>query len=345
MRHPLAIATASIPGLLAFPLVFLGLRAPTDVDDGVEATCEVPVEGVCTAPPAPGTMPERRDTVTGKTVVASMAGSIKDTLRDSVLAMGERSELAAPAAAVLQTLVDRGVSASGRFGLVYEKRWRGASFLGYGRILAASLVDGDRERLAIFFACGKEKAGAYYTTDGTASRSRFICPLASMRVSSRFSRSRFHPVLHRRRPHWGVDLAAPAGTPVMAAADGEVTFAGWSGGYGRNIAIAHAESSVTRYGHLQSIARGIKPGARVAQGQVIGYVGRTGLATGPHLDFRLEQKGKYVDPLAALDDAGATIAIAPPDRARFAETRDRMLAALRSVPNGAKRVVVSAGVS
>ncbi len=122
-------------------------------------------------------------------------------------------------------------------------------------------------------------------------------PLRYTRISSRFSRRRFHPILKRWRPHLGVDYAAPRGTPVRSVADGTVTWAGRKGGGGKTITIWHNRIYMTYYLHLSRYARGIRKGMRVRQGQIIGYVGSTGLSTGPHLDFRLRKNGTFINPL------------------------------------------------
>ncbi|MGD9642713.1 MAG: peptidoglycan DD-metalloendopeptidase family protein [Elusimicrobiales bacterium] len=138
--------------------------------------------------------------------------------------------------------------------------------------------------------------GYYYDGKGASLRRAFLrAPLSYRRISSFFSKARFHPVLRRYRAHNGIDYAAPPGTPVSAIADGVVSYKGWKGGYGNFIELRHANSCVTGYGHLRGFARGLKRGQKVAQGQVIGYVGSTGLSTGPHLDFSLKVNGKFTD--------------------------------------------------
>ena len=168
----------------------------------------------------------------------------------------------------------------------------------------------------------------YYTPDGVPLRKTFLrSPLKFNRISSRFSRARFHPILKRFRPHLGVDYAAPAGTPVRAAADGVVLQAGWSGGFGKVVKIRHGRGIQTLYGHLSRIQ--VRPGQRVEQGELIGNVGTTGLSTAPHLDYRTMRDGVFVNPL--------TIQPPPPEplsaslRPAFLEVRDRALAHLEGV--------------
>ena len=138
----------------------------------------------------------------------------------------------------------------------------------------------------------------YYDGTGASLRRKFLrSPLKYTRISSGFTRRRFHPILKIYRPHLGIDYAAPPGTPVVTVGDGEVIYAGWDRGFGRIVKVRHNAVYVTTYGHLSRFARGIRKGKRVRQGQVIGYVGSSGLATGPHLDYRLLRRGRYVNPL------------------------------------------------
>jgi murein DD-endopeptidase MepM/ murein hydrolase activator NlpD len=164
-----------------------------------------------------------------------------------------------------------------------------------GRILAAQYTNAGRTRTAIFFE-DENNHSDYYTSEGKSLRRSFLrSPLNYRRISSGFSRNRLHPILRIYRPHLGIDYAAPLGTPVWTVAEGTVTFVGWNGGNGRQVKIKHAQGITTSYGHLSRYARGIKKGTKVKQGQTIAYVGSSGLSTGPHLDFRITQNGRYVD--------------------------------------------------
>lgn len=164
-----------------------------------------------------------------------------------------------------------------------------------GRILAAQYINEGRTHTAIFFK-DEENHSDYYTSEGKSLRRSFLrSPLNYRRISSGFSRNRLHPILRTYRPHLGIDYAAPTGTPVWTVAEGTVTFVGWDGGNGRYIKIKHAQGITTSYGHLSRYAPGIRKGTKVKQGQTVGYVGSTGLSTGPHLDFRITQNGTYVN--------------------------------------------------
>ena len=164
-------------------------------------------------------------------------------------------------------------------------------------VLAAEVFNKGRRHSAIYFE-GADGDGNYYNTDGrSVSRSFLRYPVEFSRISSHFSLSRLHPVLRVRRPHYGVDFAAPTGTPIRAAADGRITYRGWKGGYGRLVEISHGAAMKTRYAHLRRYGPGIRGGVPVKKGQTIGYVGCSGLCTGPHLHFEMWQDDRYVDPL------------------------------------------------
>ena len=153
-----------------------------------------------------------------------------------------------------------------------------------------------REFRAVRYA-DPEGSSHYYTPDGRSLHKAFLrAPVEFTRVSSRFNSARLHPILNRIRAHKGVDYAAPIGTPVRAAGDGRIRFAGGKGGYGNLVEIEHSRSIVTVYGHLSRFARGTRVGAHVTQGTVIAYVGMTGLATGPHLHYEYRVNGVFKNP-------------------------------------------------
>jgi murein DD-endopeptidase MepM/ murein hydrolase activator NlpD len=180
---------------------------------------------------------------------------------------------------------------------VYENLYVEGKCIGIGRVLAASFNHYGKDNYAFYFV--QDSVGEYFDNLGKSLRRAFLkAPLNYRRISSRFSNSRLHPVLKIRRPHHGVDYAAAAGTPVMAIGDGVVQYARWDNkGGGNTVRIKHNSVYSTAYLHLQKYGPGIKSGVKVKQGQVIGYVGSTGLSTGPHLDFRFYKNNKAVDPL------------------------------------------------
>lgn len=182
------------------------------------------------------------------------------------------------------------------FELIWERYFSPeGKVLAEGKILAAQYINAGKIHTAILFKDGENNSD-YYTPEGNSLRRSFLrSPLNYTRISSRFSYHRFHPILRTYRPHLGIDYAAPSGTPVSTVADGTVIFVGWRRGLGRLIKIKHRRGIVSSYGHLSRFAKGIRRGKRVRQGQMIGYVGSTGLSTGPHLDFRITKNGRYVD--------------------------------------------------
>ncbi len=185
-----------------------------------------------------------------------------------------------------------------------------------GDIRAARLQNGAKSYTQIRFRAADGTIG-WYHPDGTGAKKPFLrSPLPFLRVTSGFApEGRFHPVLGYNRPHLGVDLGAPTGTPVRAVADGVVTFAGWAGGYGNHIALQHAGPNATGYSHLSVIR--VKKGEKVHQGDLIGNVGMTGLATGPHLHYEFFINGKYVNPMTVALPAGGEVELGEADKAAF----------------------------
>ena len=201
------------------------------------------------------------------------------------------------------------------------------SFAGYGPILAAEYVNQGRPFHAVRFTSPADGKAAYYDAYGQSLKRFFLkSPLKfEPRITSRFARARRHPILDYTRAHNGVDYAAPTGAPVAAVANGVVTSAGWSDSGGRMVRIRHASGYESEYLHLSAIARGISTGVRVAQGELIGRVGATGLATGPHLHYGLRKHGAFVNPVRAHQNLPPGDPIAPEHRPLFELERDRML--------------------
>jgi murein DD-endopeptidase MepM/ murein hydrolase activator NlpD len=183
------------------------------------------------------------------------------------------------------------------FQLVVDKRFAGNELVGYGPIVAARFTHHGTTYEAFRHETPDGRAG-YYGRGGRPLRKQFLrAPLQFSRITSGFSKRRFHPVLHLFRPHHGVDYGAPIGTPVMTTADGVVVAAHYSAGEGNFVRIRHSSRIETSYLHLSRFAKNLKAGTKVTQGDVIGYVGMTGLATGPHLDYRVSDDGVWLDPL------------------------------------------------
>ena len=184
-----------------------------------------------------------------------------------------------------------------RFGIVYEELYRDDVKIRNGRILAARFINNGKTYRAVHYTDPQGNSD-YFSPDGKSMRKAFLrSPVEFSRISSRFSNKRWHPVLSKWRAHMGVDYAAARGTPVRASGDGKVIHVGTKGGYGRLVVIRHGGRYTTAYGHLNGYARGIRSGSKVRQGQVIGYVGSSGLATGPHLHYEFRVNGVHRNPL------------------------------------------------
>lgn len=234
--------------------------------------------------------------------------------------------LAAEMEEIYQWTVDFfGIQEGDNFTVIYDERMVDTTFVGIGRIWGAKFNHAGKDVYAIPFKQGDRVQ--YWEQDGASLRKQLLkAPLKFTRISSRFSRSRLHPVHRVYRPHLGVDYAAPAGTPVHAVADGVVSFKGWNGGGGNTIRIKHAGNLETGYLHLSRFAKGINKGTRVKQGDLIGYVGSTGTSTGPHLDYRIWKNGVNIDPLKVPQEPAEPISAQ--NKAAFESIRDRIIAEL-----------------
>lgn len=234
-----------------------------------------------------------------RTVETTISAGIDRSLYEALREQGENPGLAQQLVDIFQWDIDffelrRGDS----FSLVVPKQYSGPDLIGYGPITAARFT----HRGNTFEAFRHERAdgrSGYYAAGGAPLRKQFLkAPLKFSRVTSGFSKKRFHPILKYFRPHYGVDYGAPSGTPVMSTADGVVVEARFKPGEGNFIRVRHSSRYDTCYLHLSRFAKGVKRGAKVSQGDVIGYVGMTGLATGPHLDYRVSENGKWLNPLS-----------------------------------------------
>ncbi|MDX1369072.1 OapA family protein [Pseudomonas sp.] len=184
------------------------------------------------------------------------------------------------------------------FELVYEEKVVNDKQVGTGNILSARFTNRGKTFTAVRYT-DKQGNTSYYSADGTSMRKAFIrTPVDFARISSRFSNGRRHPILNKIRAHKGVDYAAARGTPIKAAGDGKIALAGRKGGYGNTVVLQHGSRYRTLYAHMQGFAKGIRTGGNVKQGQIIGYIGTTGLSTGPHLHYEFQVNGTHVDPLS-----------------------------------------------
>ncbi len=213
-----------------------------------------------------------------------------------------------------------------RFTVVYEVRELNGTMVGAGKIVAAEFVNKGNTFQAFRWSA-RDGGDAYYTADGKSLRKAFLrSPVEFTRITSGFSLARFHPFLQTWRAHKGVDFAAPTGTPVRASGDGKIVFAGRQNGYGNVVSLQHSGAFSTLYAHLSRFAASARPGARVTQGEVIGYVGQTGWATGPHLHYEFRVNNEQRNPLTiALPDA---LPVPPPEKAVYLDRVGPLIAEL-----------------
>ena len=257
--------------------------------------------------------------ITAKPTVRSAyaRGVINSSLSQSAARAGLSHSLTMDMASVFGYDIDfaQDIRQGDQFDVIYEQKMVNGKAVGNGPILSARFTNRGKTYTAVRYT-NKQGNTSYYTADGNSMRKAFIrTPVDFARISSKFSMGRKHPILNKIRAHKGVDYAAPRGTPIKAAGDGKVLLAGRRGGYGNTVIIQHGNTYRTLYGHMQGFAKGVKTGGTVKQGQVIGYIGTTGLSTGPHLHYEFQVNGVHVDPL------GQKVAMADPiskaERARF----------------------------
>jgi murein DD-endopeptidase MepM/ murein hydrolase activator NlpD len=225
-------------------------------------------------------------------------GVITHSLFATASEIGMPDAVASKLAEIFGTQIDfsRDLREGDSFAVIYETKLDAEGLPQPGNVIAAEFINQGKRHVVLRHETANGKSG-YYTPDGRVLGTGFLrYPLKFTRVSSNFG-NRFHPIKKEWRRHAGTDFAAPSGTPVMAASDGRVKFAGWQNGYGNFVLIEHRGGYVTGYGHLKGFAKGLKAGQRVSQGDVIGYVGSTGWATGPHLHYEVRIGGKAQDPL------------------------------------------------
>lgn len=270
-----------------------------------------------------------------ETRVDTASGIISSSLWNAMVAGNTDPNLAITLSDIYAWTIDFfGIQKGDSYKVIYENIYVEGERIGIGKVLAANFNHYGKDHVAIYFV--QDSTGGYFDEDGKSLRRAFLkAPLNYRRISSGFSNSRLHPVLKIRRPHHGVDYAAAAGTPVMAIGDGVVEYARWDKkGGGNTIRIKHNSVYSTAYLHLSKYGQGIKKGVHVKQGQVIGYVGSTGLSTGPHLDFRFYKNGTPVDPLKV--ESPPVEPVKPENLERFTLERNNWLNQLLGIESEVK---------
>ena len=281
-----------------------------------------------------GELAVRRDEAATRVEVTRIAGVVNSSLHDAIARLGESPQLAAELADLFAWDIDfsRSVHYGDEFRILYERRFQGPGsdgkdyYVGPGRILAARYSGAAGDHAAVYFQSADGRGG-YYRPDGSSVERNFLmAPVRYSKITSAFTNARFHPILGIWRPHHGIDYAAPAGTPIWAVADGTVIYRGVAGGFGNLVKIRHRDGYVSYYGHLSRFASGLAEGTRVSQKQLIGYVGSTGLSTGPHVCFRMSKDGRFLDPARLALPTG--VPLSPSLRKTFEHEADALLARL-----------------
>lgn len=271
---------------------------------------------------------------------ARLGGTIENNLVSALGGDGKSTALALDLSDIFSWDIDfnTDIRKGDTYRVVVEELWLNGEFKRYGDVLSAEFENDGTPHRAYRYEVGGRVG--YFDDDGNSLRRAFLkAPLSYRRISSGFSRRRLHPILKVYRPHHGVDYAAARGTPVSALGDGTVRFAGWKGANGRLVILRHPMGYATYYGHLSRIARGIRPGVGVAQGKVIGYVGSSGRATGPHLHFQINRHGRILNPLSVKLPRGKGI---PKDRMEdFRKVQTGMKEMLASIPVPAPETTVA----
>lgn len=263
--------------------------------------------------------------------VVRLAGVVNSTLYAAVESLGEEPSLASTVAAVFAWEFDftRSARPGDQFQILYERLYRetrdgGQHYVRPGRILAARYSTSAGRELEVLYFETPDGRGGYYRPDGTSIERQFLAaPLEYSRISSPYSNARRHPILKVTRAHHGIDYAAPHGTPLWAVAEGTVIHRSRAGGFGRLVKVRHNNGYVSYYAHLSHYASNLRVGQKVEQKQVLGYVGSSGLATGPHVCFRVSRNGRYLNPSDIETPPADPIALT--DWPAFAEIRDRAM--------------------
>lgn len=250
-------------------------------------------------------------------------GIIESSLYETILSQNLDQRLALALAETFAWQIDFAaqIQKGDSFKVIYEKKYRDGEYAYLGNILAAEFIN-DGEKFQGFYFKGKETLEGYYDENGNSVQKVFLkAPLQYKYISSGFTYRRFNPILQSFTAHRGIDYAASQGTPAVSVGDGVVVQAGWNGQYGISVKVRHNETYTTIYGHFMSLAKGIRVGAQVKQGQIVGYVGSTGLSTGPHLHYEMHKFGSFINPFKEKIPAGEPVKDA--DHQAFEEVKNK----------------------
>jgi len=273
--------------------------------------------------------------------ITKVSGVIEDSLFGAIVKAGEHDQVAIDIAEIFAWDIDfrHDLQKGDQFALIIEKYFKDDQLFCYGKIKAVEYNNQGKIYRAIYFKDPKGQEG-YFTPEGISVKRSFLrAPLKFMRISSGYSNNRFHPILKKYKPHLGIDFAAPQGTPVLSVGDGVVAAKGWKYGNGNMVSIRHPLGYETMYNHLSRFGKTIKVGTRVQQKDIIGYVGTTGFATGPHLDYRMKKSGRFVNPLKEKFPQGFPVDHAY--RHLFAETSRKMISQLEEKEDASQKMVAA----
>ena len=270
-----------------------------------------------------------------KTRIKTAAGEVRGSLFGSMQAHGLQPPLILDFTDAFSWTIDFNSDTrnADRYAALWEENYTSSGEIISQDLLAASYTGAESKTTTYAFYFEDD----FYDETGKISKKMFLkSPISfrNYRISSRFSYGRMHPILKIRRPHLGIDYAAPSGTPVQSVADGTVRFAGWKGGFGNLVEIKHANGYTTMYGHLKGYGKGVKAGAKVKQGQTVGYIGSTGLSTGPHLDFRIKEGNKFLDFLRLKNRNAAVRDVPEEKKQEFEELKVLYLKELEAAAQG-----------
>lgn len=261
------------------------------------------------------------------------SGTISHSLFASTDAADIPNAIALQLIKIFESEIDfhREIQKGDRFNVIYQAGFHNGTLIKSGQILAVEFINKHKKHIAIGHPDKKGKM-QYYSPNGKSLGKTFLrSPLEFTRITSGFSRGRYHPILQRIRAHKGVDMAAPTGTKIRAAGDATVSFSGWKRGYGRVVMLKHAQGVKTVYGHLSKFAKHLKKGKVVKQGQVIGYVGQSGMATGPHLHYEFLKNGRHLDPMKVALPKNTRISAA--NKTQFLHASRKRLSQLKLLEN------------